>query len=77
MVHDIGHDGLNNTFHKNALTDRALVHNDLSIQENHHAMILFVMMQEHPEINILSGFDVKQYMEVGCLPLFNSFAASS
>ena len=36
MMHDVGHDGLNNTYHKNALTTRARTFNDQSIQENFH-----------------------------------------
>jgi hypothetical protein len=32
MVHDLAHDGMNNNFHKNARTERALFHNDISIQ---------------------------------------------
>jgi len=35
MVHDVGHDGFNNVFHKNALTDRAVAFNDQSIQVFH------------------------------------------
>ena len=32
VVHDVGHDGLNNAFHQAALTDRAVSFNDQSIQ---------------------------------------------
>jgi len=64
MAHDLGHDGLNNNFHKNALTDRALAHNDQSIQENHHSQTVFSMMIANPEINILASFDNKQYVEI-------------
>ena len=32
IVHDMGHDGFTNAFHKNRLTRRALSHNDQSIQ---------------------------------------------
>lgn len=32
LVHDLGHDGLNNNYHKNAMTTRAVTHNDISIQ---------------------------------------------
>jgi hypothetical protein len=64
MVHDLGHDRLNNAFHKNVASERALLHNDCSIQENYHVMLLFFMMREHPEINILESFSPKDNAEV-------------
>ena len=39
--HDLGHDGLNNNFHINAITKRAIDSNDVSIQENYHASEMF------------------------------------
>ncbi len=32
MVHDAGHDGFTNAFHKHRLTEKALLYNDQSIQ---------------------------------------------
>ena len=32
MIHDAGHDGFTNSFHKNRVTQRALIYNDQSIQ---------------------------------------------
>mmetsp|Transcript_22078 Transcript_22078/g.42913 ORF Transcript_22078/g.42913 Transcript_22078/m.42913 type:complete len:569 (+) Transcript_22078:93-1799(+) len=64
MVHDLGHDGMNNNFHKNAKTDRALTHNDVSIQENHHIMTVFTHMHKNKDINILAGFDAAQTAEI-------------
>jgi hypothetical protein len=48
MIHDAGHDGLNNLYHQNALTDRALAFNDHSIQENFHCMTVFTSMARDP-----------------------------
>ena len=48
MIHDAGHDGLNNLYHQNALTDRALAFNDQSIQENFHCMTVFTSMSHDP-----------------------------
>jgi hypothetical protein len=48
MIHDAGHDGLNNLYHQNALTDRALAFNDHSIQENFHCMTVFTSMAHDP-----------------------------
>mmetsp|Transcript_47043 Transcript_47043/g.117866 ORF Transcript_47043/g.117866 Transcript_47043/m.117866 type:complete len:431 (+) Transcript_47043:3-1295(+) len=64
MVHDLGHDGMNNNFHKNAETDRALTHNDASIQENHHIMTIFTSMKHSSDINILASLDPSQQAEV-------------
>uniref|UniRef100_A0A7S0VYN7 Phosphodiesterase n=1 Tax=Hemiselmis tepida TaxID=464990 RepID=A0A7S0VYN7_9CRYP len=64
MVHDLGHDGFNNAFHKHALTDRAIAHNDQSIQENFHAQTVFATMKEYDEINILSAFNAEQQAEI-------------
>ncbi len=38
QVHDAGHDGFTNAFHKQLVTRRALAHNDQSIQ----ARVIFV-----------------------------------
>ena len=35
--HDIDHDGFNNTYHVNFVTDRALRYHDKAVQENWHA----------------------------------------
>ena len=36
MCHDLGHDGFTNQYHINAVTDRAVLYNDISVQENYH-----------------------------------------
>ena len=42
--HDLGHDGFTNSYHLNAITQRAIDSNDISIQENYHAAELFRIM---------------------------------
>lgn len=37
LVHDIGHGGLNNSYHVNAITDIAINSNNLSVMEHFHA----------------------------------------
>jgi len=65
IIHDTGHDGLNNNYHKNALTDRALKFNDQSIQENFHLSMLFSAMKDDvKDINILKGFTADEYVEI-------------
>lgn len=56
MMHDVGHDGFNNTYHKHAQTERALTFNDQSIQENHHLRVLFESMRAHETIDIFRHF---------------------
>ena len=35
--HDFNHDGYTNAFHVNAMTERAIRYNDVSVQESYHA----------------------------------------
>jgi len=64
MVHDIGHDGCNNLYHKNKVTERAISFNDQSIQENFHAKNIFSQMSQVPEINIFQHFNANQHREM-------------
>jgi hypothetical protein len=64
MIHDAGHDGLNNLYHQNALTDRALLFNDQSVQENYHCMSIFTAMAKDPAINVLGALDPAKAKEV-------------
>jgi len=64
MVHDLGHDGLNNLYHKNAHTDRALAFNDQSIQENFHLHLLFSIMRQNPYIDLFRSFSQAQKLEM-------------
>jgi hypothetical protein len=41
ICHDVGHDGLNNSYHSNAMTERAITSNDVSVQESYHAAETF------------------------------------
>ena len=64
MVHDLGHDGLNNLYHKNAHTDRAVAFNDQSIQENFHLHLLFTTMRQTPHIDLLCNFSHAKKLEM-------------
>jgi calcium/calmodulin-dependent 3',5'-cyclic nucleotide phosphodiesterase len=64
MMHDVGHDGLNNLFHQNAATGRALAFNDQSIQENFHCMTIFTSMAADSRINILAALKPSVAREV-------------
>jgi len=64
MVHDMGHDGMSNVFHKNALTQRALDHNDQSIQENFHAATLFTRMAADESVNIFKHLSKQHFGQI-------------
>lgn len=61
--HDIGHPGLNNLYHKNAMMNLAIVYNDVSILENMHSAVghsLLLGETKQPEWDIFRQFDDKQ-----------------
>lgn len=41
ICHDLGHDGFTNSYHVNAVTQRAIDSNDVSVQEHFHSAELF------------------------------------
>lgn len=41
VIHDVGHAGLNNSFHVNSRSELALLYNDVSVLENMHASTTF------------------------------------
>mmetsp|Transcript_14325 Transcript_14325/g.22812 ORF Transcript_14325/g.22812 Transcript_14325/m.22812 type:complete len:488 (-) Transcript_14325:42-1505(-) len=57
IAHDVGHDGLNNKYHKNARSERAMTFNDQSIQENYHLRVIFESMRTHSQIDLFEGLD--------------------
>lgn len=44
VCHDFKHDGLNNSYHINAISDRAIRFNDQAVQENYHASEAFQIL---------------------------------
>ncbi|KAJ3074778.1 High affinity cAMP-specific and IBMX-insensitive 3',5'-cyclic phosphodiesterase 9A, partial [Rhizoclosmatium hyalinum] len=50
--HDLDHPGFSNTYQINAATDLAIIYNDISPLENHHAAVLFTILS-NPETNLL------------------------
>lgn len=63
-IHDVGHDGFNNNYHKLAITERAVTYNDQSIQENFHLSTTFSSMQANDTINIFKNLTRNQFLEV-------------
>ena len=46
LVHDIGHGGVNNSYHVNAITEIAINTNNLSVMEHFHAAEAFKIMSK-------------------------------
>ena len=46
VCHDLGHDGYNNTYHVNAITERAIDSNDGAVQEIFHSAELFRILSQ-------------------------------
>ena len=55
VCHDYGHDGLNNAYHVNAITERAIRYSDQSVQENWHVAESFFILNK-PKYNFMSEF---------------------
>ena len=55
VCHDFKHDGFNNGYHVNAITDRAIRYSDLSVQENYHAAESFMVLNKD-EHNFLKEY---------------------
>lgn len=61
-AHDFEHTGTTNDFHVNTKSDLALLYNDKSPLENHHASALFSILQDD-KLNILAGLSRSEYHE--------------
>jgi len=69
--HDFAHDGFNNAFHVNAMTERAIRYNDTSVQEAFHVAESFAIMQRE-DCNFLEKlttdeFKVFRKRMIGCI----------
>ena len=53
--HDYDHDGFNNAYHVNFMTDRAVRYHDKGVQENYHASESMRLMLQ-PQNNFLDEF---------------------
>ncbi|TPX36248.1 hypothetical protein SmJEL517_g01444 [Synchytrium microbalum] len=66
MVHDFEHPGFNNNFLINTADSRAILYNDRSVLENHHAAASFNILSR-PECNFVEGLsktDFKLFREI-------------
>lgn len=71
ICHDLGHDGYTNGYHSNAMTDRAIRYNDVSVQENYHVAESFSIMSrsESSFLETLPAEDFKVFRKrmIGCI----------
>jgi hypothetical protein len=58
--HDLGHDGYTNSYHVNAITERAIDSNDHSVQETFHAAELFMILNQG-EFNFLECISRQEF----------------
>ncbi|XP_055920482.1 dual specificity calcium/calmodulin-dependent 3',5'-cyclic nucleotide phosphodiesterase 1-like [Eupeodes corollae] len=62
LIHDYEHTGTTNGFHVMTRSDRALIYNDRSVQENHHLSASFRILRED-ECNILAKLSRDEYRQ--------------
>jgi len=60
VCHDFAHDGLNNAYHVNSISERAIRYNDQSVQENFHVAEAFSIMNEK-KFNFMSEFSRDEF----------------
>lgn len=60
LCHDLDHNGLTNAFHVNSRSELALVYNDKSVLENHHAHITFEILLEK-SCNIVENLEETEF----------------
>ena len=63
ICHDVDHPGLNNNFQINDSSHLALLYNDISVLENHHASRTFYILNSE-EANIFCNMDESTYREI-------------
>ena len=55
VCHDYGHDGFNNAYHVNSISERAIRYSDQSVQENFHIAESFLILN-NPSYNFMTDF---------------------
>jgi len=63
LCHDADHPGNTNLYEINSSSDLALIHNDQSVLENHHAYTCFSILRD-PNANILAGLSRERFQQV-------------
>jgi len=60
-IHDLDHPGFGNSYLINANHHLAILYNDVSVLENHHAALAFHMMLNDPSLNICAALSRDEY----------------
>lgn len=63
IVHDYEHEGVTNDFLVKTSSERAILYNDKSPNENHHVAAAWFVLQK-PECNFLDGMTVREYRQL-------------
>merc|ERR1719440_825065 len=66
IVHDYEHEGVNNDFLVKSSSERAILYNDKSPNENHHIAAAWLVLQR-PEHNFLENLTIKEYRQLRSL----------
>ena len=61
IMHDVGHPGVNNNYLINIKDELALIYNDVSVLENHHASQAFYLLLKHNICSNLSKDEFKEF----------------
>ena len=66
MVHDVEHTGTNNVFHQQVQSELAMLYNDKSVLENHHASVAFKLLalEENFAFTSLHSEQFKQFRRI-------------
>ena len=59
LVHDVDHNGLNNSFHINSQSPLAVLYNDISVLENHHCSFANKLLGR-TENNIFANMEAEE-----------------
>ncbi|XP_035706178.1 high affinity cAMP-specific and IBMX-insensitive 3',5'-cyclic phosphodiesterase 8A [Folsomia candida] len=60
-VHDVDHPGRTNPFLINSESDMAILYNDVSVLESHHASFAFRLTRSDPKVDIFANLDRDSY----------------
>ncbi|RNA15771.1 cGMP-inhibited 3 -5 -cyclic phosphodiesterase A [Brachionus plicatilis] len=73
-MHDYEHPGRNNQFLVSINSPLALLYNDRSVLENHHASSSWLLLKSNPKFNFLTGLDANEWKKFRFLILENILA---
>lgn len=63
-IHDVDHPGVNNSFLLQAHHPLAILYNDTSILESHHAAFGFEIARDHAGCNIFEGLENSEFIAI-------------